>query len=970
MAVSPISETLESRYLAQNKDFGSILAESVVNLSIPYVDDYYGITDGIIDPTEYEFTYTDPATGINFYAEHNGTVLYIGLGARTSGWIGVAWQNYTDSFTNAGLNNSDIIVGYSPGADLDNYWRVNKTTDAVTVHYILSLRNGTVIQEADFPDSASVQPLEQVSALQGYKDAIVGMRIGETRHFTIPAGQAYTQKDHQLYGQDLIYDIVLTRIFRSSVSETDNPADQSQIIYSDGYGTSTFQRLPDSDQTRIVQADGSDNGTYTQLEFAILLNSTDTRDIPLFNSTDIQFPFVFMFGNSEELSGLPERHTYWSYPAMVNVEPNAPPALVIENPENDAILEWVIDLQLNATDDWVKAASYRIDQENWKSLSYDFISGFWEANIDLSEYAEGAHVITFNATDISNATAIDSVNVFVVRPYAPLLGMKVDVSRLFVPTMHFGSRVDDTYTILNNGSAPISSIDLYLPDEYASNFLSMHAEDLDDNEVLLIRLTNSGGMLHWRLYFEDPIGFQEQYSFKTTMYMTSLFYLTLPAEWEYRLTFMRYPFLPYIIRNAKFALVFEQGGSLVPNQDIPDLTESNLAPFTLNRFTSDLRLFNTHVVSERTTKVTVDAWGWMSYRETVTLINTGASPLHTTVFVLPAYSTAISIYDEVGILAQSQRTIIYRDFNETSSITVNLDADRFGPGLESGFRYTFTVDYVVQTSSYQEAEANGNRLEVPMALLSDILVREHTVDVILNPSVSLTEATDDYRMFYGVFDTTLRYLSYNTTEQNPISIEIVYTTTFGAAVRPAIFSLIVGILGLIYVALRKVKLPEEVMGPRDEEDVIDAQPKQVGAPPELLREFANLYSRKTALNMDLEKIDAARRRGKVSKREYMIRERDLKQQIEEIDDKLPSLRADMISHGARYRDLVGQLELQDERIEGAKAGLRQLLLRKKKQRISRVAFEKSRQDYLKTIQKATSAGDRILLALQEEAGDI
>ena len=124
------------------------------------------------------------------------------------------------------------------------------------------------------------------------------------------------------------------------------------------------------------------------------------------------------------------------------------------------------------------------------------------------------------------------------------------------------------------------------------------------------------------------------------------------------------------------------------------------------------------------------------------------------------------------------------------------------------------------------------------------------------------------------------------------------------------------------------------------------------------------------LNMDLEKLEAARRRGKVKKREYMIRERDLKQQIEEIDSSLPNLRNDMISYGPRYRDLVAQLELQDERIEGAKAGLRQLLLRKKKQRISRAAFEKSRQDYLKTIQKATTATDRILLSIQEEAGEL
>ncbi|MGY5855535.1 MAG: FKBP-type peptidyl-prolyl cis-trans isomerase [Candidatus Thorarchaeota archaeon] len=969
MAVSPISETIESEYLAQNNDFGSTLAGSVVNLSIPYVDDYYGITDGIIDPTEYAYTYTDSVTGVNFYAEHDGTTMYVGLEAITSGWIGFAWQNYTDTFRSAGLNNSDVIVGYSPGSLLGDYWRV-LPTDFVTVHYILSLRNGTAIQEADYPDDTSVEPIGNVPALQVYKDAIIGMRIGETRHFTIPADQAYTQPDHTLYGQDLIYDIELTRISRAAEERFDNPADQSQIVYSDEYGTNTFQHLPDANQSRILHADGSDNGMYTQLEFAILLNSTDTDDIPLLISSDIQYPFIFMFGTGEELNGLPVKHTYWAEPALVNVEPNAPPTLVIENPQDDAVLDWVVNLQLNATDDWVTDASYRIDQEDWNFLEFDLNSGFWEAPVDLSPFDDGAHVITFNATDISNATAVASVNVVIDRPYAPLLGMKVDVARLIIPTANFGSRVDDTYTVVNNGSAPISSIDVYLPDEYASNFLSMSAADLDNNEVHLNRLEDNGGMLHWRLHFDEPIGFQEQYSFKTTMQMTSLFWLSNPHDWEYKLNFLKYPYLPYIIRDAEFALGFEQGGSMVPGEQIPDSTDKNLAPFTMVDFTVDLFLTNVHVVADRTTKVTVNAWGWLSYRETVTIINTGANALHATDFNIPAYSTSITIFDEVGVLAYSQNNILHREFNETSTITINLDADRFGNGLESGFSYTFTIYYVIQTSSYQEVVENGNQLDIPMADLSDVLVREHIIDVILTSSVSLIEATDGYRMFYGIFDTTLRYTSYNTTWENPISLEIVYTTTLGAVARPVIFSLMFGFIGLIYVVLRKVELPEEVTGPREDDDIIDSQPKQVGAPAELLREFANLYSKKTALNMDIEKLEAARRRGKVKKREYMIRERDMKQQVEEIDDKLPSLRADMISYGARYRDLVGQLELQDERIEGAKAGLRQLLLRKKKQRISRVAFEKSRQDYLKTIQKATSASDRILLSLQEEAGDI
>jgi hypothetical protein len=258
-----------------------------------------------------------------------------------------------------------------------------------------------------------------------------------------------------------------------------------------------------------------------------------------------------------------------------------------------------------------------------------------------------------------------------------------------------------------------------------------------------------------------------------------------------------------------------------------------------------------------------------------------------------------------------------------------------------------------------------------MALLGDILVLTHDISIDFTVSVSASEATEGYTKLYGVFDTTYSYIFHNQTQRNPAIISMVYQTTLGAAARPVLFSLIIGIIGAVYVSYRKVELPEEIIGARvaTEEYEESSTPKQIGAPPELLSNFANLYSRKTSLNIDLEKLDASRRKGKVKKREYMMREGDLKKQIEEIDSKLPSVKEELARHGPSYRDLIAQLELQDERIEGAKAGLRQLLLRKKKQRISRVAFEKSRQEYLKTIQKATSATDRILLTIQEEAGD-
>ena len=971
--MSPISNTIENREVAQRIDNGSTLAVSSMNVSIPFVDNHYGSADGIIDPTEYAQSFTDPVTGVKAYFEHNGTLLYIGVEAHTTGWIGFAWQNYSSSFTTAGLNNSDVIVGYTPGTTLTDMWRV-KRTDAVSVHYSLSLRNGTTIQESVYPDIGSIEPVESLSALQMYKDAIIGMRIGEVRHFIIPATQAYNTKGHELYGQDLIYTITLQRIYRSGVSRTINPASSSQIVYSDEHGTSTFQHLPDSNQTQILSADGSDNGTITQLEYVIQMNSTDFNDIPLFNSTDMIFPFVFMYGSSEELNGLPTQHTYWNEPVMVKVLPNKPPTMVVLSPEAGAIIDWVALLKLNATNDFVWRASYRVDNESWASLSYDFKTLLWTGSVDLSIYDEGPHVITFNATDLSDADGLVYVNIEIDRPFFPLLGMRVDATRTLIVTPNFGSRAEDTYIVKNNGSVPINAMDIYFPEKYESNLLEFVARDTSGNDIFFVRLTNANGMIRWRIHFSDPIRYQESFTFKTITYLHSLFYLTVPNEFEYELEFLRYPVIPYVQNRAVFSLAFEGGGSLVPNEEVPDLQEQNVAPLTENVFSASLRLFTQNIIASRVTRITVDAWGWLSYEETISLENTGGSTLNQLPLTLPAYSANIKIFDEVGALAtsQTQAAITIGDFNETRALQINLATDRFGNGLEPSFKYTFKVSYVVQTSSYQGVAPGGVLLEVPIALLGDILVFTHNIDIVFPVSVYASEATEGYIKRYGVFDTSYSYVFHNQTQRNPAKISLVYQTTLGAAARPILFTLIVGVIAALYVSYRKVEVPEEALGARiDAEDYDESyKVKQLGAPPELLSNFANLYSRKTSLNIDLEKLDASRRRGKVKKREYMMREGDLRKQVEEIDSKLPSVKEELARHGPRYRDLIAQLELQDERIEGAKAGLRQLLLRKKKQRISRVAFEKSRQDYLKTIQKATSATDRILLSIQEEAGEV
>ncbi|MFX0106817.1 MAG: FKBP-type peptidyl-prolyl cis-trans isomerase [Candidatus Hodarchaeota archaeon] len=946
-----------------------VVGESNTVLQIPYADKHYGYADGIIDPTEYAYNFTDSASGVTAYLEHDGTTLYLGLSADTSGWIGVAWQNYTDSFTITGLNNSDILIGYAPGTPHTDYWRAIGT-DVLSVHYILTLRNGTFLQDDFYPANDSTEELDKLSALQGYKDQLYGMRVGETKHFIIPADEAYTTPGHYLYGEDLEYEITLTRLLRGGENVTVNPAESSYIAYSDQYGVNTLNHIADDSQSRVVSANASDDGTRTFVEYALTMDSDDPNDIPLVNGSDISFPFIFMQSETENIEEFPVIHTHWAEPAIVEFVPNAAPTIEIVYPSVDDSLGWVADFQVKVIDStYVRTVQYRIDDEPWTHMAFSYDSHLWEYRTDLSEYVNGEYQLWFNGTDASGLSNVIYVNVTIDRPFVPLLGMKVEVERTISTDTYFKTKVEDRFTIRNNGSAIINSLELYLPLEWAPNFLSLTARDSDGKEIEVVRLDDSNGMFHWRLHFFRTIEYDKIYIFTVTTQLHSLNTLTDEANKRYELTFLKYPVMPYVISAASMTVAFRSGDSLETGAVPPDEKTTNLPPMTVDEFTVAFRSFSPHLVAYRTTTATINPWGWISYEETIQVENIGLNTEAGLVFTVPAYATAIKVRDNVGYLASSMNSI-EGEWNTTRTISIDLRGDRFGPeGFAAGYSYEFIIEYVVEVIEYQTQQRGASLLKLPMGHVEEILVVEHTFDLRVPQTVSVVEAYGSYRLLHGVFNSIIRYTATNTSEFNPMNIQLLYSVSPMVIVRPLGLASVIGLFALAYVLYRGVKL-EEITSTQDdyEDDTYDK--RQTGAPPELLSQFASLYSKKTALNMDLEKLEASRRRGKVKKREFMIRERDLKTQLEEIDSQLPGIKDELTSYGTRYRDQIAQLELQNERIEGAKAGLRQLLLRKKKQRISRVAFEKTRQDYLKTIQKATSSIDRILLSFQEEAGEI
>ncbi len=81
-----------------------------------------------------------------------------------------------------------------------------KKGDRVIVHYMGTLKNGKV-----FDTSEGHEPLQFTlgagTMIPGFEKAIVGMKVGETKTFTIPAAEAYGP-----YREDLVMDVPRDRL--------------------------------------------------------------------------------------------------------------------------------------------------------------------------------------------------------------------------------------------------------------------------------------------------------------------------------------------------------------------------------------------------------------------------------------------------------------------------------------------------------------------------------------------------------------------------------------------------------------------------------------------------------------------------------------------------------------------------------------------------------------------------------------
>ena len=86
--------------------------------------------------------------------------------------------------------------------------------DTVTVHYILSLTNGTVVESSYASNSPITFRLGSGQVIAGFDQGIVGMKVGGKRKLTIPPSLGYGNRPQGTIpgNSTLIFDVELVSI--------------------------------------------------------------------------------------------------------------------------------------------------------------------------------------------------------------------------------------------------------------------------------------------------------------------------------------------------------------------------------------------------------------------------------------------------------------------------------------------------------------------------------------------------------------------------------------------------------------------------------------------------------------------------------------------------------------------------------------------------------------------------------------
>jgi len=523
--------------------------------------------------------------------------------------------------------------------------------------------------------------------------------------------------------------------------------------------------------------------------------------------------------------------------------------------------------------------------------------------------------------------------------------------------------VDDQFTILNNGTEPVSSLDFGFSRPYRSDFYYVEAKDSQGKQLSIDIDVNKTSEFYWmRAYFAHELGFNKTYNFTVTSVLDGVIG-TLATGFEYNFTAA-----PVLTQDAEFAnvtfisvsasdfklpdnttyITTNVGGLPALNREYKPWKaysrETFYAPYaTVNQFLLDLRW------AERDIEISND--GIISVKDSYRFFNPSVQ-VSSFSLSLPEGASNVMAYDVVGAMWAAPQ-------NPTAPYQVTI-SPRYSGGIRSNEAFAFTLTYDVPQSKYlkQLNWWGSYNLTFPMLSNKDDFLYDNASVRFIAPSGATVSDVKIPPQSPAAYPIQIEEKEHTfelrgITDLNNLTVGVAFTyvpfsSAFGTL--PWIVGLEVAVVALA-VVLRLRRGPE----------------LEVPIPVERLREFVGLYDERLALSRELVLMEEDVTRGSLTRHEFRRRKKVMELRLDELNKSLMEVKAELRALTARYDDMIRRIDRAEAEVEASRASMNQVRGQYRAGKTTRETYDTMVSDITKRIDRAEETIETILITLREEA---
>jgi hypothetical protein len=202
------------------------------------------------------------------------------------------------------------------------------------------------------------------------------------------------------------------------------------------------------------------------------------------------------------------------------------------------------------------------------------------------------------------------------------------------------------------------------------------------------------------------------------------------------------------------------------------------------------------------------------------------------------------------------------------------------------------------------------------------------------------------------YATALTYSFEPATPLQDLTLDLRYRyLPFWSGLVPLMWILVIQVVIAAALAMSKVKKPTKMVA---------------AAPVGRILQFVELYDERTALRLELDKMEQDMARGAVSRHEHRRRNREIEMRIEETRKELQLIKADLSAASARYGEMIRRMERAEAEIDATRASAAQLRSQYSSGRITRQIHDSMMSDLRKRQDRARDTANSTIITLREE----